>query len=201
MPPDVIQKFQAGAVFVLHPREERVQRVALDFGEGELRAVERARFGKSFRRRRGESVVRGRLVEIIERAVGAVAEAVVGGRAVLHQMIPAREEESSKAVNERMKIAARRMIELEQIRVRRVQAPQAGVRGEAVVFVQLRIQMRRAVARAVAGEDDPLIRAVTGHDVVVVRRLTGNFGDDGRRTLRDEVCDLVKLPEEFRRVG
>ena len=72
------------------------------------------------------------------------------------------------------------MVEEEQITVERVgraETPEAGHGRNVVVFVKLRVEMRRTITRSVAGENDALIGAVAGADVVVVRRLVGNFGD------------------------
>src|SRR3954468_7704323 len=96
------------------------------------------------------------------------------------------------------------MIELKQIARGRIETPQASVARDVVVFIKLWIEMRRAVAGTVTGENNSPVRAVARHHVVVVRGLIENLhyprNDVRVPDHRSEICDFVDLPEKLCRV-
>src|SRR4051794_9505768 len=124
MPSDVIQNLQSRAVFVLHPRKEQIDRVAGHAVLPEQLVVVIPRLRKAFVGPEADVVVGRVLVEVIERAVRTFVvwigvwiegQTISSGITVLHQMIPARKNNTPEAVHERVEVAARRMIELKQI--------------------------------------------------------------------------------------
>src|SRR5690606_39365692 len=74
-----------------------------------------------------------------------------------------------------------------------VQAEDAGDGLGALVLVQLRVQVGLAVARAVGGEQDPVVAGVDRRDVVVAGGLAGDLGDP-RGLATAQSGHLVQLP-------
>src|SRR6185436_16059228 len=106
---------------------------------------------------------------------------------------PAREDHAAEAVDRRREDAGGGVVEHAQVAGRLVEAPEAGDGRRFFVFVELRIEMARAVARAVGGEEDAVVGAVDRADVVVARGLIGDL-PDRRRVVDAEARDLVDLP-------
>jgi len=134
----MVEQLLSGALLVHHPGEKLVERVSLDLERGQLIAVVGARLGKDFDRSSIENVRCARFTEIVEGAVGRSAHAIIGGVAVLHQVVPARKDDAAKAVDNRIERTAGRVLHLKKITTRRIEAPQAGVGRHVVIFVQLR---------------------------------------------------------------
>src|SRR4030095_11630586 len=92
------------------------------------------------------------------------------------------------------------MLHLEQITAHGIEAPEPGVSRHVVILIELRVKVRGAVARSVAGENDAAISSIARHHIVKVRRLIGYFRDNRDSGGIEEVRNFVKLPKELRLV-
>ena len=191
----VIERLKIGAVLVAGPGDELIEGVPQFIGlmigipdrmSGFVGAVERARFRKDLvAGTDGVEDVR------ILRFVGDCAVPVVDvasrkdcldiavGLLVALQVIPAREDEAARLVDDGAEVAAWRVVEQAQVAAVGVHAPDAADGGGGFILVDLRIEPLGAVAGAVAGEDDAIIGAVDRRDIVEVRRLRNFHHRDG----------------------
>ena len=85
------------------------------------------------------------------------------------------------------------MVQQAQRAAGRIELPQSADRGRFLILVELRIEMRLAVARPVTGEDDTVVAVIDRRNVVVVSRLAGHARDHCRLAL-PQPADLVDLP-------
>ena len=171
---NVIEGFLLGAVLVDLPGEELVKGLGVGY------ATALPGFGEYFGAVVGQEQGAHRFITVVKRSIGTIAagKVVCVCLLVALQVIPAAEDDPPKAIHRGREGTRRRVIQHEEITRGGIERPESGDRGSFLVFVELRVEMAAPIARAVAGEDDPVIRAVDGGDIVIVSRLVGDLGDD-----------------------
>jgi hypothetical protein len=190
---DVIERLFRGPVLVHLPRKEMIEGEPLQVRPRQQVLAVAARLGEDLRTLRHPRRVLA-LVGVVERPVDVgLVQHVRVGLLIALQVVPAREDHAAEAVDGRGEHAGRRVIEQAQRARDLVETPQPRDRRRLLVLVELRIEMARAVARAVGREEDAVVGAVDRRDVVVARGLAGDPADD-RRLVLAEARDLVELP-------
>ena len=111
------------------------------------------------------------------------------------EVVPLREDDTPKAIDDRREVAGGGVVHQEQIAVRRIQTPEPRHHRRGFVFVVLRMEVAFTATWTVGGEDDPVVRAVERRDVIIVRWLVWHLGDDGLLVLA-EAGDFVELPDK-----
>src|ERR1019366_5784540 len=119
-------------------------------------------------------------------------------------MIPACDDEPTKAVDEWIKSSARQMFQHFQIARDPVEAVSARDAARAFVFIALGLEMQLVAEWTVAHANNPAIRGVSWTYVVAIGRLIRHRQDD-RRQVRVgddgvQIGKFVYLPEENIRV-
>ena len=123
MPANVVERFLVGSILIDGPREKLVEVFAIKARAREQISADRPWFRKDFSEIGGGNGI-GRLIAPVETAISDVALFEIRIRLLIAlQMVPAGKHDAPGTVNRRRKCAAGRVIDHEQIAIRRLQAP------------------------------------------------------------------------------